>query len=637
MTSDEEILAGRYQIVNPLGAGGFGQTFLARDNQLPDAPFCVVKQLKPRLTNTKDLELAKRLFDREAKTLHHLGSHDQIPQLMAHFEQNGEFYLVLEFVEGQSLDLEIGIGRQWRQSEVLALLRDLLKVLASVHNARVIHRDIKPANLIRRDRDRTIVLIDFGAVKAVGAVAILQKNDNKPISIDTVVLGSPGYMPSEQLAGHPQFSSDIYATGMICLQALTGMGVTGITRDESTGELQWRHLAPRTSPKLAELLDTMVRYDYRQRYENAMVALRALATLLKSSGANTILSTVSTPAKLEDPSGQVSNDSIFYVERPPIEHDCFEAIAKMGALIRIKAPRQMGKSSLLGKILNHAEQLGCKPVSLNFRNADSTVLTDLDKFMRWFCASVGRQLRLKNKVNEFWDEIYGSKDNCTEYFEQYLLAEIDSPIILALDEVDLVFQYPAIAENFFGLLRAWHEQAKNSQTWKRVRLIVAHSQEVYIPLNINQSPFNVGLPIELREFTLAQVRDLVNRHYLRFTEDEITQLMSMIGGHPYLVRVGLFDVARHHTPLIRLLQMAPTEAGLYSDHLRRHLWNLEQNPRLLEAMKKVVSSDSPVRLPSEETFKLDSMGLILRQGNDVMPRCNLYRIYFRDRFEINSG
>jgi serine/threonine protein kinase len=638
MTSDAEILAGRYQIVNPLGAGGFGQTFLARDNQLPGSPFCVVKQLKPQFNNTKDLEIAKRLFDREAKTLHRLGSHDQIPQLMAHFEQDGEFYLVLEFVEGQPLDREIGLGKQWRQAEVMALLRDLLKVLAVVHNARVIHRDIKPANLIRRDRDRTIVLIDFGAVKAVGALAIQQNsNDNNPRSKDTLVLGSPGYMPSEQLAGHPQYSSDLYAVGIICLQALTGKNVTGISKDQATGELNWRHLAPRTSPKFADLLDTMVRYDYRQRFENAMVALRALAAIVKGTSANTIFATVAAPPKLEEPNGQVATDSAFYMERPPIEHECFDAIAKPGALIRIKAPRQMGKSSLLGKILHHAEQEGCRPVSLNFQNADSTVLTDLDRFLRWFCANVGRQLKLKSKVGEFWDEIYGSKDNCTEYFEQYLLAEISTPLILALDEVDLVFQYPAIAENFFSLLRSWHEQAKNSHIWKRVRLIVVHSQEVYIPLNINQSPFNVGLPIELREFTLAQVRDLVNRHQLQFSEDEIAQLMAMVGGHPYLVRIALYDIARHHTPLARLLQMAPTEAGLYSDHLRRHLWNLEQNPRLSTAMKKVVGSNAPVRLPSEETFKLDSMGLILRQGNDVMPRCNLYRVYFRDRFEIDSG
>ncbi|MEE3717269.1 AAA-like domain-containing protein [Tumidithrix elongata RA019] len=636
MTSDVEILAGRYQIVNPLGAGGFGQTFLARDNQLPDSPFCVVKQLKPQFANARDLEVAKRLFDREAKTLHHLGSHDQIPQLMAHFEQNGEFYLVLEFIEGQSLELEIGLGRQWRQSEVLSLLRDLLKVLASVHNAQVIHRDIKPANLIRRDRDRKIILIDFGAVKTVGALA-LQLNSSNPNSKDTLVLGSPGYMPSEQLAGRPQFSSDIYAVGILCLQALTGVGIHDIPRDEHTGEFQWQTLAPRTSPRLADLLDTMVRYDYRQRFENAMVALKALAAIVKSSATATVLSTALTPPKLEEPSGQVATDSVFYMERPPIEHDCFEAIAKPGSLIRIKAPRQMGKSSLLGKILHHAALQGGKPVSINLQNADSTVLTDLDRFLRWFCANVGRQLKLKSKVGEFWDEIYGSKDNCTEYFEQYLLAEITSPLILALDEVDLIFQYRAIAEDFFGLLRAWHEQAKNSETWKRVRLIVAHSQEVYIPLNINQSPFNVGLPIELREFTLAQVRDLIHRHQLKFSEDEIAQLMSMVGGHPYLVRIALYDVARHHTPLTRLLQMAPTEAGLYSDHLRRHLWNLEQNPKLSTAMQKVVGSNTPVRLPSEETFKLDSMGLILRQGNDVIPRCNLYRIYFRDRFEINSG
>lgn len=337
---------------------------------------------------------------------------------------------------------------------------------------------------------------------------------------------------------------------------------------------------------------------------------------------------------LEEPLGQVPPHSPFYIDRPPIERDCFEAIEKTGALIRIKAPRQMGKSSLLGKILHHASQHGCQIISLNFQSADSSVFADLDKFLRWFCAIVGRQLKLKSKISDFWDEIYGSKDNCTAYFEDYILPNIAGALVISLDEVDLLFRYRAIAEDFFGLLRAWHEAAKNHDLWKRLRLIVVHSQEVYIPLNINQSPFNVGLPIELREFTREQVTDLVDRHELRWTDVEIDRLMAMVGGHPYLVRVALYYIARNNTNLDEVLRNAPTEAGIYSDHLRRHLWNLEQNPKLAEAMKKLVSSKEAVRLPSEETFKLDCMGLSLLQGNDAIPRCNLYQLYFSDRLGI---
>lgn len=634
MSSSETILAGRYQIISPLRSGGFGQTFLAKDNHLFGSSLCVVKQLNPKFDNPQDLEIAKRLFEREAKTLHHLGSHDQIPRLFAHFEQDGEFYLVQELIEGQSLEGEIVADKTWTQSEVITFLEDILQVLSFVHNSQVIHRDIKPANLMRRSSDRKVVLIDFGAVKLLGTGSAARAS-NEQTSSQTVVVGSPGYMPSEQLAGNPQPSSDIYAIGMVCIQMLTGIKDCLTIPKDNRSEINWQNLVGSSiSPQLIAILDKMVCYDYRQRFENATIALNALSNLLANSNRTTVMTNLERPYPLEEPDGQISSNSPFYIDRPPIEHDCFEAIEKTGALIRIKAPRQMGKSSLMGKILHHASNHGCQSVSLNFQSADSSVFADLDKFLRWFCANVGRQLKLKSRISDSWDEIFGSKDNCTAYFEDYIFPEIGGAIALSLDEVDLIFQYRAIAEDFFGLLRAWHEAAKSDDLWKRLRLIVVHSQEVYIPLNINQSPFNVGLPIELREFSREQVTDLVERHRLKWIDNEIDQLMSMVGGHPYLVRVALYYIARNNINLADVLKNAPTEAGIYSDHLRRHLWNLEQNPKLAEAMKKVVSSKEPVRLPSEETFKLDSMGLTLRQGNDAIPRCNLYQLYFSDRLEV---
>lgn len=340
-------------------------------------------------------------------------------------------------------------------------------------------------------------------------------------------------------------------------------------------------------------------------------------------------------AEPELPEGQVDLASEFYVERPPIESRCNEAILKPGSLIRIKAPRQMGKTSLMARILHQASQQDYLTVPLSFQLADGKVFADLDKFLRWFCASVGRRLKIPNKLTDYWDEIFGSKDNCTAYFEEYLLAEINQPLVLGLDEVDCVFQYPEIAADFFGLLRAWHEDGKNREIWRKLRLVVVHSTEVYIPLNINQSPFNVGLPIELPEFNAQQVLDLAQRHGLNWSFNQVEQLMTMVGGHPYLVRMALYRIARKDITLNLLLQKAPTEAGPYSDHLRRHLWNLEQHPELAAAIKKVVAATSPVRLNSIECFKLLSMGLLLQQGNDVTPRCNLYRQYFRDRLRVN--
>lgn len=336
-------------------------------------------------------------------------------------------------------------------------------------------------------------------------------------------------------------------------------------------------------------------------------------------------------AEPELPGGQVDLASQFYVERGKIEAQCYEAIATSGALIRVKAPRQMGKTSLMSRILRYAEQQGCLGVPLSFQVADSVVFADLDRFLRWFAASVTRRLKLANRLNEYWDEVFGSKDNCTAYFEEYLLPTLDKPLALCLDEVDMVFQHLTIAADFFGLLRNWHEMGKTSELWKRFRLVVVHSTEVYIPMNINQSPFNVGLPIELPEFTAEQVQDLAARHGLRWNTSQIGRLMSMVGGHPYLVRLALYHIARGNTTLEVLLREAPTEAGLYGDHLRRHLWNLEQHPELANAVRQLVATQDVVRLPSVQAFQLHSMGLVDLQGNDVMFRSELYRTYFADR------
>lgn len=336
-------------------------------------------------------------------------------------------------------------------------------------------------------------------------------------------------------------------------------------------------------------------------------------------------------AEPELPGGQVDLASAFYIERPPIESRCYETILQPGALIRIKAPRQMGKTSLMARILHQAAKHGYRTVPLSFQLADTKIFQDLDKFLRWFCVNVGLGLQLPNQLADYWYDIFGSKISCKAYFERYLLTQIAHPLVLALDEVDRIFQHPEVADDFFGLLRAWHEEAKNRDVWKKLRLVVVHSTEVYIPLNINQSPFNVGLPIELPEFTSEQVQDLAMRHGRNWDAAGVEQLMAMVGGHPYLVRVALYHIARQDMTLEQFLQLAPTEAGPLSDHLRRHLWNLQQQPDLACALETVVAAARPARLETLQAFKLYSMGLVHLQGNEVTPRCDLYRQYFRER------
>jgi transcriptional regulator with XRE-family HTH domain len=335
----------------------------------------------------------------------------------------------------------------------------------------------------------------------------------------------------------------------------------------------------------------------------------------------------------ELPGGQVDLASRFYIDRPPIESRCYETIAQPGALIRIKAPRQMGKTSLMARILHHAEQQGSRTVALSFQLANRRVLANSDTFLQWFCASVGQELGMLEQLPKCWElaDLIGSNQCCKAYFEQYLLSESSAPLTLGLDECDRLFESPEIADDFFGLLRALHEEAKRRDIWKKFRLIVVHSTEVYIPLDVNKSPFNVGLPIELPEFNVQQVQDLAKRHGLNWSGNQVAELMGLVGGHPYLVRLGIYHISRQDVSLNQLVKFPATEAGIYSDHLRRHLWNLEKYSELMEGMREVTSVSQPVRLRSELGFKLNSMGLVKLEGNHCIPRCRLYQEYFGDR------
>ncbi|MEM9506908.1 MAG: AAA-like domain-containing protein [Cyanobacteria bacterium P01_E01_bin.35] len=339
--------------------------------------------------------------------------------------------------------------------------------------------------------------------------------------------------------------------------------------------------------------------------------------------------TISPSQIIPFPEGIVSPDSDFYQSRDNIESICYETVVKPASLTRIKAPKLMGKTSLMMKTLAYAQSISYRTIYLNLSNVEKNIVTDLDRFLRWLCVVVGRKLGLDNKLNEFWDtEILGSNGNCTVYFEEYLLPAINCPVVLALDEVDRIFPYTNVIEDFLGMLRSWHEKGKITQSWQNLRLIMAHSTEVYIPLDLNQSPFNAGVPLELLEFNLQQVTNLAALHQLDWTKIEIAKLMSILGGHPYLIRLAMYHVGCDLFDLETLLANASKESGIYSHHLRRHLETLQQKPSLAASLKEVVNANQPVELNPMSTYKLYSMGLVQLKDNQVIPRCNLYREYF---------
>ncbi len=290
-------LRGRYQIIAKLGQGGFGETYIAEDTDLPGDPQCVVKRLKPQSGDAFTIGTAKRLFESEAEILYLLGRHPQIPQLMAHFEVDQDFFLVQEFVDGTPLGDELAHSHVWGDRRVLDFLRDTLPTLDFVHQNQVIHRDIKPNNLIRRNLDGRIVLIDFGAVKDIRA--LVTDPDGK--STFTVAIGTPGFMPYEQQGGKPRFSSDIFALGITAIQAATGKPPTNLDEDPHTGEIIWQPHATLHNQALIDLLNRMTRSHFRDRYQSASQVLADLEKINISAIADSTIVKPNPDSDLPDP------------------------------------------------------------------------------------------------------------------------------------------------------------------------------------------------------------------------------------------------------------------------------------------------------------------------------------------------
>ncbi|MEM8723526.1 MAG: serine/threonine-protein kinase [Cyanobacteria bacterium P01_G01_bin.39] len=269
-----QLLVGRYLVTEVLGEGGLAKTYIAIDQHKPSCPQCVVKILKPASKDSSFLHIARRLFNTEAQILDKLGKHSQIPQLLAYFEENKEFFIIQEYIAGHTLSTELPTGHRWTENKVILMLQDVLETLAFVHDSKVIHRDLKPNNLIRRDQDRKIVLIDFGAVKQVGDTRITTKMS---LTLKTISIGTQGYMPLEQARGKPKFNSDIYSLGIIAIQALTGIDPCHL-EEGADGEVIWRDYAKVSDP-LAAILNQMVCYNFTNRYQSVSEVQQALSAL----------------------------------------------------------------------------------------------------------------------------------------------------------------------------------------------------------------------------------------------------------------------------------------------------------------------------------------------------------------------
>ena len=341
----------------------------------------------------------------------------------------------------------------------------------------------------------------------------------------------------------------------------------------------------------------------------------------------------------EQPGGPIPPFSTTYIERSPLEKQAKEAIEQPGCLLRIKSPRKMGKTSLILQVKTHAIGLGYSTVHLDFRRIESRVLSDFNTFLRWFCKTLSYQLKLEDELEDYWDEDIGGKISCTAYLYNCILEKLETPLLLVLSEIDHLFEHPQIYQDFLPLLRSWYEEAKQEESIQKLRLILTYSTEIYVPLKINQSPFNVGSVLQLTRFNLEQTEALVCCYgFLSTLSKTIAdQLYEWVNGHPYLTQLALYHLNKQievnsETPEVKLahiIEESATLSGIYSDHLRRCLIHLKQNQELATAFQYVVEIDEAITLDPILAYQLESLGLVTLIGNQVICSCQLYRQYFR--------
>jgi len=324
--------------------------------------------------------------------------------------------------------------------------------------------------------------------------------------------------------------------------------------------------------------------------------------------------------------------SPLYIERPPIETFAVTTLQKPGSLLRIKAPHQMGKTSLIHRLLGIAERKGMRTVVVNVQQADPNNVKDLEQFLLWICVRLSQQLNLAPKFDDYWIEEAGSKTNFTIYLQEYILTELQAPLVIAFDKVHSLFENPNLGDHFLSMVRCWSEQARSQDGWDNLRLVLAYSRELTLSIQTNQSPFNVGISLHLPPFTTSQICELAGRHDLDPGEmemlDYLRPLLDLVGGHPYLLQLAFYWLRSGYWSLTQLVAEAPTDRGIYGEYLGQLRLALERDRRLHQEFYQVLSSSEPVLLDSEVAYALEGLGLVKLKELMASPACELYRQYF---------
>lgn len=329
------------------------------------------------------------------------------------------------------------------------------------------------------------------------------------------------------------------------------------------------------------------------------------------------------------PDGPLSLGSKLYILRSPVEELAFHEITQIGCIVRIKAPPRFGKSSLLLRILNQAQQAEYANVFIDLQQVPEQTLSHADRFLQWLIAAVSAKLGLQPDLESGWNQLVGSQLSATLCMRNEILAKLDRPLVLGLNDLTVLFPHAATAQQVLPLLRSWYEEAGHDPLWQRLRLVVTYSTDLYLPLDINVSPFNVGLPLALPEFTPEQIMALAKQYQLSWQDSEVERLMRLVGGHPYLVHLAIYQVRQQQVPLDQLLQSASTPRGIYRSHLQKLLALIQASPQLAQPMSALVSSQNPVALEPLLAFQLEKAGLIEGDAEGWQLSRELYRQFLQ--------
>lgn len=336
------------------------------------------------------------------------------------------------------------------------------------------------------------------------------------------------------------------------------------------------------------------------------------------------------PRDLGSPEGTMPHQSPFYIERET-DNEALHALHEIeGVTITIKGPRQMGKSSLINRLLVEANAQEMRTAFIDFQLIENSVIENADLFYKQLCSLLSWEFEIEDRTEEYWKNPLGNVQKTTNYVQKHLLNEIKNvQILLAMDEVERMFASP-FRSDFFSMLRSWHNNRARVGEWRRLNITLVTSTEPYqFIADLNQSPFNVGQVVELADFTSEQVKDLSSRHHGPITENQVNALFDLLGGHPYLTRRALYLLASNRIAFAELFENACEDNGPFGDHLRNYLFRMANQEKIKLGLEQVIKYQ---RCPDEHVFfQLRGAGLVKRVGNTVLPRNQLYADYFGKR------